>query len=136
MDFRPVIGPTFSSRMVAKRFCADRKLPFETYFDILNLEHSQRTKINTKVSRHTYQFYIRFFQSNIAFFVKLNLPKIRLNQNLNFRTASANPRPAGRIWPFKLFSAALLLPLKIDNLKENQQIQLNYPKIWPLMRIF
>jgi hypothetical protein len=50
--------------------------------------------------------------------------------------ASANPRPTGRIWPFKLFSAALLLPIKIANLKDNQQIQWNYPKIWPLMSLF
>jgi hypothetical protein len=42
--------------------------------------------------------------------------------NISFSTASANPRPAGRMWPLKLFSAALGLPLEIDNLEENQQI--------------
>jgi hypothetical protein len=59
--------------------------------------------------------YENYSQNAKVGFVKLNICVIK--------PESANPRPMGRMCPFKLFSAALLLPLKIDNLEENQQIQ-------------
>jgi hypothetical protein len=42
-------------------------------------------------------------------------------QKFYSRAASANPRPAGRMWPLKLFSAALLLPQKLIIFKKNQE---------------
>jgi hypothetical protein len=39
----------------------------------------------------------------------------------DFISASANPRPAGRMRPLKLFSAALQLSLEIVLLQKNQQ---------------
>jgi hypothetical protein len=52
------------------------------------------------------------------------------------RAASANPRPAGWMRPSKLLSAALLLPLKLGNLEENQENHWNYPIIWLFLSLF
>jgi hypothetical protein len=57
-------------------------------------------------------------------------------RTLRFKTASANPRPAGRMRPFKLFSAALQLSLEIVLSVKNQQNHWNFRKIWPIMSLF
>jgi hypothetical protein len=48
-----------------------------------------------------------------------------------YRSAMANPRPAGRMWPLKLTNAALLQTLKNAILEQNRlEFQKKF-KFWP-----
>ncbi len=86
--------------------------------------------MNLKYSSDAIQY------QRVSFFNQFSLPSVsKINEklfHLVFSAAMGNLRPAGRMRPFKLFSVALLEPLKYAYFIEKTTKSVEKSLFWPL----